>query len=459
LEGPTTPTHVVGLVILDPSTAPKKFTYRRFRSHFISRLGQMSPMLTRIVEVPFAVDHPLSLIDPDFDVDQHLQRVKLKTGTRAEFEALAGRFATEPLRRDRPLWDLLYVDGIEDGRVAFMLKAHHAVMDGGTGLEVMTALMDLEAAPAVSPPVVPHPIAANATPGSWDMLTGAVRNRLTDPLRPIRAGISAGASIARVAGTMFSRRMGGATSAARPLSAPRVGFNGALTAERAIAFGTVDMSLLKDTKNRAGVTVNDVVLAACTLGLREHLLRHDTVPEKPLVASVPVSTHAAKNGDGGTATNSVSNVFVSLPTYLVDPIEVLEFVHASATAAKEVGERAGTDILADTVELIPGLAFSIGATWFSRIGLANHLPPAHNLIVSNVAGAPFPVYFAGARAVEMYPFGPLVEGSGLNITVLSSGGLLNLGVLACPDLVPEHGWLCEDILEGFRRLATAVGVG
>jgi diacylglycerol O-acyltransferase / wax synthase len=183
-----------------------------------------------------------------------------------------------------------------------------------------------------------------------------------------------------------------------------------------------------------GVSVNDVVLAVCTGALRSYLDDHHELPEKPLIAGVPVST---RTPGMPLRANSVSNLFVSLPVHIADPVARVRAIHDSTQGAKEAHNLLGVDLLADWSELTPGKPYNAVMRWYGRARLADKGPPPINLIVSNVPGPRDPLYIAGARLVAISSMGPLLEGVGLNVTVWSYGDETYWGVVSCPQLIPD----------------------
>ena len=175
--------------------------------------------------------------------------------------------------------------------------------------------------------------------------------------------------------------------------------------------------------------------------LRRYLAAHDDLPDAPLVCSCPVSVHK----EGGEGTNQVSTMFVRLPVQLEDPIEILRTINAETKEAKIMQNAVGADTLQDFAQFIPPTVFNRAMRLYSGWNLADRHRPVHNLIVSNVPGPPIPLYAAGAQVKGVFPFGPLLEGAGLNVTVLSNMGNVDFGVIACRELVPDV-W---DIADGF----------
>ena len=451
LEGPTVHLHVTGLLLLDPSTAPGGFSFHKLRRYIAGRLDLMPMLRRRLVEAPLAIDHPCWIEDAAFDVDDHVHRHALAgAGSMDELAAFVGEFASTQLDRTRPLWDLVLVEGLANGNVAIIMKMHHCIVDGVSGMDVMANLLDLTPSPKRRRPPVWEPPAAPTTPA---VVASATWSRLTNPWRPLRAAMGVASSLVQMAGTVVRRRLEGADSVTHPLNAPRTRFNASISADRVVAFGLAPLEDLKTIRRAFDVTINDVVLAACTYGLRSYLKVHDRVPDQPLVCSVPVSTHGQAGGD--RASNQLSTMFVSLPVQLADPVEQLRAIHASSLGAKAVQDSIGTDMIRDVVEMVPAALFHLATRLYSQARLADRLAPVHNLVVSNVKGSPLPLYMAGARVVAMYPFGPLMEGTGLSVTVLSNNGEMNIGLIACPDLVPNLDQLLDEVLEGIAVLLKA----
>jgi diacylglycerol O-acyltransferase len=208
---------------------------------------------------------------------------------------------------------------------------------------------------------------------------------------------------------------------------------------------------VKQIKNAFGVTVNDAVLAACSLSLRRYLADHDDLPEEPLVCAVPVSLR--ENSDREFS-NKVSFMLVTLPTHLEEPEAVIRAVHQESRRAKRLFQALEPNLFDGLLGLVAPPLLGIGARLYSGLGLADHIPMPANLGISNVPGPPIPLYMAGARVLATYPMGPVFDGLGLNITVLSNMGRLDIGVMACPETVPDV-W---DIAEGFGQAVAELRV-
>lgn len=444
--------HVTGMMLLDPNDIPGGYDYEKFRAHVIGRLHLIEHFRRRLVSVPFGIDHPIWVDYPDFDIDEHLHQVTLRSpGTHEDLETWVGSYASAPLDRAKPLWDMVLIDGLAEGRVALVSKMHHVAVDGVSGADLLVNLVDLEQTFVDAP--LPEKWTPQEPPSTAKVMTDAVWGRLTDPLRTVRAfGRTAEGVTNLLRGTpdTAADSSGHTPSMARPFEGPRSRLNSSLTARRAVSIGSATLDDLKLVKSTFGATVNDVFLAAVTASLRDYLRSRGDRCEKPLVCSVPVSVHG-RSEEAGT-TNQVSNMFVRLPVDVDDPVEQLMRVRSDTRDAKLVHGALAADVIGDVTELTPPAIFNLASRMYSGARLAERLPPIHNLIVSNVPGPPIPLYVAGARIVGVYPFGPLTEGSGLNITVLSNMGNMDIGVISCPDTVPG----AEDITRGIENALDAL---
>ena len=346
---------------------------------------------------------------------------------------------------------MVIVDGLAGGRAAMVTKVHHVGVDGVSGNELLAHLVDLRA--DVDVPEHPEqPVTrAEPVPGPIEMVVEAVGSRLSDPLRRMHALGRTLNSVATAAREITAGEDG--HTMARPFDAPRTLFNRSITGRRSVAFATVSLDDLAFVRATLGGTVNDVLLAACTRSLRSYLAQRGEHFDRPLVISVPVSVRG-REVDGGSV-NQVSDMFVRLPIQLTDPVEQLDAVAADTKEAKALHGVLGQNMLGDVTEVTPPALFQLASRLYSSAGLADLLTPIHNLVVSNVPGPPVPLYLAGARVEGLFPFGPLVEGSGLNISVMSNMGNVDIGVIACPDIVPDVQDVADGVVEGVGALRAA----
>ncbi|HUM00336.1 MAG TPA: WS/DGAT domain-containing protein, partial [Mycobacterium sp.] len=246
------------------------------------------------------------------------------------------------------------------------------------------------------------------------------------------------------------RRMFSGRTMAVPFRAPRTLFNDAVTRGRTIAYTELDLEDIKTVKNRFNVTVNDVVMALCSGVLRRFLLDRNQLPDTSLVATVPVSVHGQSDRPGR---NQLSALFTRLETQIVDPAERLRAIARVNSVAKEHSSAIGATLLLDWAQFAARTLFAPVLRLYAGTGLARL--PIHNVVISNVPGPQVPLYFLGCRVHAMYPLGPVFHGSGLNITAMSLTGRLDIGIIACRDLVPGVWRLADEFETALKELLDA----
>ncbi|TLF53174.1 WS/DGAT/MGAT family O-acyltransferase [Nocardia cyriacigeorgica] len=434
LETGTQHLHVCALLILDPVEGT--YSFDELKAELGRRLPLIPHMRRKVHEVPFNLDHPVWVDDPNFDVDYHIRRVGLpKPAGRAELAELIGDIASRAMDRDRPLWEMSVVEGLDDDKIAVICKYHHAAVDGITGTNMMMHLCDLE--PGATRPD-PQPWQPEPEPSDLELAARALVRF------PGKVGVlgMVPKTLGMVAGFAQRRRKNQA-GMALPFSAPRTPFNKAITGHRAVAFTKADLGAIKEIKAAFGVKVNDVVLTIVGGVLRTYLDSHGELPDRSLIASVPVSVHESTRHTEGI--NKVSTLFCRLGTDIADPEQRLEMLAAANEEAKKEHDLIGADFLQDWSKYAPPNTFQLASRVYSSLKLAEAHPVVHNLVVSNVPGPPMPLYFLGVRVDGMYPFGPVFHGAGLTVTVLSNCGDLDFGFIACRELVPDIGELADAV--------------
>lgn len=430
-ETASTHWHVLGVALLDPSTASEPFDAHVVRRVLADRLDQVEVFRRRVVDQAIGVSQP-HWLPTDVDLDVHVTSVVLPDGSgMAELAALAGEMGSTPLSRDRPMWEIAVVEGLADGRRALLTKIHHSLVDGVAAVGVLGAIFDTE--PIAAPPL-PETLGTPAPEvPRRDYLTAAARTAKNQPAMVAR-------SVTRLAGTSWrvvQRIARRAPSGTLPLTAPRTCLSSSITPRRATAFATIDIDAVKEIRRAFGVTFNDVVVAIAAGALREWLRDNNDLPDRPLVAAIPTSV---RNDDDGMAGNVVSTLFGALPTHLADPGARVRFIAQEMPGAKAFHEELGPRTLGSLATVAPWNLAAALFRAYSNLGLANRLPPIVNLILTSVPGPPVPLYCGGARLESLFPLGPIFDGAALNITALSYTDRVCFGFIACPDVCPpvEH---------------------
>ncbi|OBJ05606.1 diacylglycerol O-acyltransferase [Mycobacterium alsense] len=438
LETPTQPLNVCCILELDTATMPGGYTYGRFRAAVAKRVAALPEFRMKLADTQLNLDHPVWVDDDDFKLRRHLHRVAVPApGGRRELADICGHIAGLPLDRDHPLWEMWVIEGLaRAGAVAVLLNVHHAVVDGVAGANLLAQLCSLEAdAPS------PRPVrgAGRANP-----LQIAVSGLMGFALRPLRLATVVPATMLTLAQTALRARDGRAMAA--PFSAPPTPFNGAVSRRRNIAYTQLDLRDVKRVKDRFGVTVNDVVVAVCAGVLRRFLSERGELPGEPLVATVPVSVRDKTDRPGR---NQTTWMFCRVQTQISDPAERIRAIAAGNTAAKEHTAAMPT-LLHDWTQFGGPTVFGAAMRILPRIPISHS--PAFNLILSNVPGPQAQLYFLGCRVDTMYPLGPIIGSAGLNITVMSLNGALGVGIIACPDLLPELWGIADAFPEALKEL-------
>jgi diacylglycerol O-acyltransferase len=452
METPSSYMHVAGLMILDPSTVEGGFSMDDMREFYASRLHLAAPFRRRLVEIPMGLHHPLWVEDPDFDLDYHLRHIAVpQPGGARELADLASHLVTIQLDRNRPLWECWAIEGLENGHVAVLTKVHHAAIDGVSGNEITVAMLQLSPDDEAPPPEEEwHP---DRIPTEVERLGYAANSLARQPYRLAK-------TLRRTAQTALRTRQRNSQPDVDPppgfFAAPRTSFNVSLTPHRNFAMTSVSLTDVKSVKNAHGVSVNDVVLALCAGSLRHYLDSQDEHPDAPLVAMVPVSVRTEEQQ--GTLGNQVSQMLCSLATDIDDPVKRLQAIHDGTQQAKSQLNAIGADSLTDWAEFAAPALAGRAARLYSRTKMADRHRPLFNVTISNIPGPPFPLYSNGARMVANYPMGPIFDGGGLNITVMSYLDQLDFGLVACADLIPDVWSLADGLgaaLEELKKASTA----
>lgn len=456
LETTTSTGHVGGVCVLDPSTAPRPLDLATLTELIAARLPLVPVLRRRLLEVPLGLDQPYWIDDADFDIEYHIRELALPApGSDTQLAEQVARLHARPLDRRRPLWELYLITGLAEGRLAVYTKLHHAAIDGASGAELLTVLLDLSPEGRELPPATRF---VPARPPSRSALAARATARLA--WRPVQTVRLAGElvrfipTLAPVVGSFLGGMLGlnrgdGEVISTPSGRAPATPFNKPITPHRKVAFRSIDLDDVKKVKNAFGVSVNDVVMAMCAGALRRWLSNRGELPAGPLVAMIPVSVR--DEAGKGKLGNKVSAMLANLPTQLADPAQRLTVVHEATKIAKSQQAAIPQGLVDDISDFAPPALTARAARVVFATGLLHRLP-AFNVCISNVPGPNIPVYLGGARLLANYPVSVITDGQGLNITLVGYLGQLHFGLIACRELVPDVDTLASYLVDELNLL-------
>lgn len=446
-ETPSWHMHVSAVLLLDPSATPGGFSVDELKARISERLHLAPQFRWKLVEVPFGLDLPGWVEDPDFDIENHVRRIGVPPpGAREQLGNLIGDLVSLKLDRRKPLWEFWVIDGLEGGRIAILAKVHHSIIDGISGSELASVLFDLEPSPP-RPDEVPERV-MEPMPSQMSL---AATGLLATAMTPWRVARLAEQSVRQ--GLKFLGFQRQAAPPPAPFQAPRTSFNSELTPHRRFAYSSVPLEDVRRIRQAFDVKLNDVVMALCAGALRRYLEARDELPRAPLIAQIPVSLRT--DDDRSEVGTKVAAMFASLATDVDDPVMRLLAIHESTRGAKEMQQALAAEKIMGITEAAPPALISLAARMYTAAQLDRLTPPIMNLIISNVPGPPFPLYVAGAQVESIYPMGPLLYGTGVNVTVFSYCDHVDFGFMVCRDLVPDPWFMAEGITLAFDELKAA----
>jgi len=432
-------------------TADGPVDYRRLCDDIESRLPSIPRYVQRVVPVPFTLGHPTWENDPTFDIQNHVKRHVLRApGDDAQLAALAGRLFAEPLARDRPLWELHLVEGWHGDQAAIVAKVHHCMIDGVSGVQLMSVMFDVTPTPARRDIPAPLP-APTPPPGPLGQVTRVVWEGAETFWRRLRALPAVvqnpGANLATIRSGLVSLARVGQALLQPPPATP---YNGHVSGLRRVAWRTLPLNEVKSIKNRLGGTVNDVILTTIAAALRRDLERRGVEPDGlELRAMCPVNVR--RRDEHLALGNRVSMMFGVLPVGIYDPLERFRQVRATMGRLKREKESDHVARVLDLVELIPSaLQVPIAQLQLTYVPI--------NTVCTNVPGPPVSLYVQGRRLETMVPLVPLAQGVGLAFAILSYADTITIGIVCDPALVGDLEPLAEAISAAHRELLELAGL-
>jgi WS/DGAT/MGAT family acyltransferase len=449
LEKPNVHYHVAGLSILDPSTRPggPQGFFDDLKKLFMERQHLIPRFRQKVMFVPFGAGRPVWVDDPDFDLDFHFRKGAVpKPGGRKELADYVQRIHSRQLDRSKSLWEIYYIEGLEDDHVAVLNKVHHAMIDGMSGMDIATVLFDLGPEPRV---VEPEPYVPEPAPSPRDLLINTLREGITHPVRSAIGNLAMAVRTPEIVLRRAQEMVAGFGSILAAGTPPKSPFNRAVGPNRRFAMAEAPVSDFKAIKNALGGTVNDVVLASVAGALHRFLKRRgEPTQGLSLRAMIPVSTRdeSQKMALG----NQVTSIFVDLPVGPMDAASRLRAITAATKDLKQSHQAVAAGALMNIGTWAPPTLHGLAARAVARQRLLN-------LVISNVPGPQIPIYLAGAKLLATYPVMPLGETLALAIAVTSLAGTMAFGITSDWDSMPDIDDFAADMHSAILELKKAAG--
>ena len=449
IESDTSHMHVAGVMLFEGSPPPHdELTDALERKmHLVPRYRQ------KLAFVPLQQGRPRWVDDPHFNLDYHVRLTALPApGSEEQLRNLASRVFSQQLDRDKPLWEMWIVEGLDGGdRFAVLSKTHHALIDGVSGVDIASVLFDVspEPAPIPDPPRrwLPRPL-----PSRGQLLAEALIERATVPAEVVRGVRSAFRAPRRIAEAAVGALAGvGAMAWAGMSPAPPSPYNTTIGPHRRFTWARCNLDDVKAIKNSLGGTVNDVMLTIVTRALRRDLRRRgvDVDGRMELTALVPVSVRSDEAR--GALGNQVAAMMAPLPVGVEDPAASLQAITRSMKRVKDSGQAVGAQMLTELTGFAPPTIMGQA----SRLVVRQRF---FNLVVTNVPGPQIPLYMMGRKMIELFPMVPLAPNQALGVAIMSYNGRINFGLVGDFDVMADIDQLALDFQVALEELAQAAGV-
>ncbi len=446
IENEVTHMHIGSVGILEgPLPGPDEVP-----SAIAARLALVPRYRQKVRFVPLALGRPAWVDDPHFNLEYHVRRTALPTpGGDQELRNLVGRVMSQQLDRTKPLWEMWIAEGLDEGRWAIISKVHHCMVDGVSATDLMSVLLSSE---REGSPAGPDPWKPESEPNPVELVAHALAQRAASPYDGVRTALASVRAPRRVARQVVEVARGMSSLQRLVALPPQTSLNGPIGPHRRWDWARARLADVKQIREQHGGTVNDIVLTAITAGFRELLLGRDEGLDGRVVRTlVPVSVRAEH--ERGTYNNKVSAMFAELPIAIEDPAARLRAVHSQMQELKGSGQA----VAAERLTALGGFAPAMLLALAGRVG--SRLPQrAVNTVTTNVPGPQRPLYLAGRRMLEAFPFVPLGASLRIGIAIFSYDGNINFGVTGDRDTAPDIGVLCHGIEGGIAELLAGAPV-
>lgn len=461
LEVPGSAMNIGAVIELDFSgvTDPTE-RFELIRKNVAERLHEIPVLTKRVIRAPFDLTWPALVPDPHIDLDRHITRVALPSpGTPDQFDTVISEFLSRPLIRTRPLWHLLIIEGLEDGRVAAALKVHHALADGVSGAETFASLFDISPEVRAPAPKSDDADAEAIATNPMSLVYEGLRRLRAEPniaLTVLTSWLTRVFDVVRTVVRVAFTRGRKRTTPDQPsiFEARRTSLNGRAGVEKLYHRMRVPLADAKRAAKHHGASVTDFVMATTSGALRRLLDDRGESLRRDLIAFVPINVRG--DGDAAVMGNQISGMLLALHTDIEDPVERLKAIAQDSAKTVGVQRNNGARMFQEMPRVLGPTVLSLGGKMVDAFGLFDVVPPMANLMLSSVPGPPIPLWLSGHRVVSAAPVGPLLGPFCLNVTVLGFEQNLEFGMLGCAQTMPDLATLRDYLKEEAFRLIDTV---
>ena len=449
-ESPTSPMHIGSLTIVEGS-----LNFEDFKAILASKLHLMPKFRKRLLNVPFNLDYPYWVDDPNFDIDLQIDRIKLPDPANWKtLREITASIFSGSLDLRRPLWSISFIEGLDEisqipkGSVAIVTKIHHVMIDGASGVGLMGMLFDSEKEDRRKTIPLPKPYEPDPLPDELSLLLKSSSKFIKDPLKaPVTIGETV---LALIKGQANKKLKSKRSFNKRSFSVPRTIFNNNVSPKRTWGTAILSFNRINTLRKIMGVSVNDMILAICSGALRKYLIEKDKLPSQSLVANVPISIRV--EGEKQKMENKISNMLIQIATHIKDPIERLEYIQEQTEIGKSKHKAVGAKSLMKMAESVPfGLA-NLAAGLYSRYDIKELIRPPFNCTITNVPGPRGMLYLRGHKIVTTFGLTPVLDGFGLIIAAFSYNGQVTITTTSDANTMPDADKFSRYIRESANEL-------
>tara|TARA_R110002153_G_scaffold229514_1_gene382630 strand:+ start:3127 stop:4962 length:1836 start_codon:yes stop_codon:yes gene_type:complete len=453
-ESPTSPMHIATLTIVEGS-----IEFNDFKKIVASKLHLIPKFRKKLLHVPLNLDYPYWVDDPNFDIDLHINRLKLPDPANWKtLREMTSAIFSSPLDLRRPLWTIDFIEGLDEvsqvpkGSIAIVSKIHHVMIDGSSGVSLMSILFDNNEENKDKKPAAPKPYEPEPLPDEVRLLIKSTYDFFKNPLKVPKL-------IGETAYTFLKVKMNHQLRPKRislksNYSTPRTIFNESVSPKRTWGTAILSFDRINNLRKIMDVSINDLILAICTGAIRRYLEEREKLPTQPLVANVPISIRV--KGEAQKMNNQISNMFVKIATHIKNPLERLEYIQEQTNLGKSRHKAVGAKALSKMADAVPfGLA-NLAAGLYTRYNIKEFHKPPFNVTITNVPGPQNPLYLKGHKVVGIFGLTPVLDGFGLIIAAFSYNGLVSITTTSDAKTMPDADKFSRYIRESANELEVLI---